>query len=161
MTDPFRPLKDAFGRFATGVALAGCAGPGGAPVFITINSFASVSLSPPLVSWCLERKATTFPAFMAADGYSIAILRADQQALSERFARHAPQPFAASEIETWSTGAPVLKDALARFDCRVAQRHQAGDHIILVAEVIRFESQRGRPLLYFASRYAAGPEAAG
>jgi len=159
MNDPYRPLKDAFGRFATGVTLAGCVGPDGAPVLITVNSFTSVSLAPALVLWCIERKAMKFPAFMASDSYSINILRADQQALSERFASHAPPPLRADEYEAWVTGAPVLKDCLAAFDCRIVNRHAAGDHVILVAEVARFASQSGRPLVYFASNYASGPEA--
>ncbi|MGE0408189.1 MAG: flavin reductase family protein [Amphiplicatus sp.] len=163
MTDPFRPLKDAFGRYATGVAIAGCAAPnaggGGAPTLLTINSFASVSLAPPLVLWCIERRTSVFPDFMAADGYSINILHAGQQSLSERFAKHAPPPLPADDYEIWETGAPILKDRLAAFDCRIAERHIAGDHVILVAEIVRFESRGGAPLLYYASRYAKGPEA--
>lgn len=159
MTDHYRPLKDAFGRFATGVTLAGCVGTDGAPVFITVNSFSSVSLEPALVSWSIERKASTFPAFMASEGYTINVLKAEQQMLSERFAQHAPPPLAPQEYETWVTGAPVLKDCLAAFDCRIVHRHTAGDHVMLVAEVARFSCSPGRPLLYFASRYAIGPEA--
>jgi flavin reductase (DIM6/NTAB) family NADH-FMN oxidoreductase RutF len=159
MTDPFRPLKDAFGRFATGVTIAGCIGPDGKPVLITVNSFASVSLEPALVLWCIERRATTFPAFMSADAYSISVLRVEQRDLSERFALHAPPPLKPSDYETWLTGAPILKDRLAAFDCRITSRHVAGDHVILVAEVVKFEAAGGAPLLYFASRYSKGPEA--
>lgn len=159
MNDPFRPLKDAMGRFATGVTIAGCAGAEGKPVLLTVNSFSSVSLDPPLVLWCIERRTTTFPAFMSADAYSINVLRADQQAMSERFAIHAPPPLRAGEYEIWTTGAPILKDCLASFDCRITSRHVAGDHVILVAEVVKFEARAGAPLLYFASRYARGPEA--
>jgi flavin reductase (DIM6/NTAB) family NADH-FMN oxidoreductase RutF len=159
MTDPFRPLKDAFGRFATGVTVAGCAGPGGRPVLITVNSFASVSLDPPLVLWCIERRTSTFPAFMSADAYSVSVLRADQQVLSERFALHDPPPLLPHEYEIWATGAPILKERLAAFDCRITSRHVAGDHVILVAEVVKFEARDGAPLLYFASRYSKGPEA--
>lgn len=159
MNDPFRPLKDAFGRFATGVTIAGCAGADGAPVLITVNSFSSVSLEPPLVLWCIERRARTFPAFMSADGYSISVLRADQQEISERFAMHSPSPLKAGEYETWTTGAPILKDRLAAFDCLTTDRHVAGDHVILVAKVVKFEAREGAPLLYFASRYSTGPEA--
>lgn len=158
MTDPFRPLKDAFGRFATGVALAGCVRPDGAPTLLTINSFASVSLSPPLVLWCIERKAASFQSFFTAPAYSINILKAGQQALSDRFAGHQPAPLAADELERWVTGAPILKERLAAFDCRVVDRHAAGDHVILIAEVAKFASGAGAPLLYFASAYAEGPE---
>ena len=156
--DPFRPLKTAFGRFATGVVLAGCRPPQGEPVMITVNSFTSVSLAPPLVLWCIDRRAARFGAFMSADGYSINVLNADQQFLSERFARSGAAPLEADLFTTWTTGAPILKPALAAFDCRVVDRHSAGDHVVLIAEVLKFQSSDGKPLLYFASRYAAGPE---
>jgi flavin reductase (DIM6/NTAB) family NADH-FMN oxidoreductase RutF len=118
-----------------------------------------VSLDPPLVLWCIERKASTFPHFMASDGYSIAILHSGQRALSERFALHAPPPLGPGDYETWKTGAPILKERLAAFDCRIRHRHVAGDHVVLVAEVLDFEARPGRPLLYFASGYSEGPEA--
>ncbi len=158
--DPYRSLKDAFGRYATGVALAGCIGKAGAPVVITVNSFTSVSLKPPLVLWCIENTTWSFPHFMAADAYSIAILMAEQQAVSERFADHSPKPLAPDEYEIWETGAPIFKHRLAAFDCRVKDRHRAGDHVILIAEVVKFDARTGRPLLYFASDYDKGPEAA-
>jgi flavin reductase (DIM6/NTAB) family NADH-FMN oxidoreductase RutF len=159
VSDPFRPLKDAFGRYATGVAIAGCIGPSGAPVALTVNSFASVSLAPPLVLWCIEKKAAAYPAFMGAGAYAITVLRADQQAVSQRFSYRVPAPLAANEWTAWETGAPILNERLAAFDCRLRDRHSAGDHMILVGEVARFEAGQGAPLLYFASRYAAGPEA--
>ena len=158
MTDPFRPLKNAFGRFATGVALAGCRDAQGAPVLLTVNSFASVSLEPPLVLWCIEKKASTFGAFMASPSYSLNILKADQQALSDRFAAHDPPPLQSIEYEAWTTGAPILRERLAAFDCLVKDRHEAGDHVILIAEVVRFDAGAGAPLLYFASKYMEGPE---
>lgn len=157
--DPYRPLKNALGRFATGVTVAGCIAPDGAPLLVTVNSFTSVSLEPSLVLWCLERKATSFPAFMAADAYAITVLHAGQQAASERFSRYETQRPAPADVETMATGAPVLKERLAAFDCRVKDRHVAGDHVILVAQVAQFDHRAGAPLLYFASRYVKGPEA--
>lgn len=159
VNDPFRPLKDAFGRFATGVCVAACADGRGGITAITINSFTSVSLDPPLVLWCIEKKASTFPAFASAASYSVSILGDAQQAISERFARHEPQPLAPHEYEIWRTGAPILKERLAGFDCEIVDRHQSGDHVILVARVVQFDSFAGAPLLYFASRYAKGPQA--
>ena len=153
MTDKFRPLKDAFGRFATGVAVAACRKEGGGYAALTVNSFTSVSLAPPLVLWCLETKASSYPAFMAADGYSVNILRADQRALSDRFAHFSPEPVNSDEIEFWETGAPILKQSLAAFDCKIYARHKAGDHVILIGEVVKFDSAEGAPLVYFASNY--------
>ncbi|MBY0420728.1 MAG: flavin reductase family protein, partial [Parvularculaceae bacterium] len=123
------------------------------------NSFTSASLSPPLVLWCIDRRAARFSAFMSADAYSINVLKAEQTALSEQFARHGPKPVDAALVTAWETGAPILKDALAAFDCRVVNRHGAGDHVVLIAEVVKFHAGSGKPLLYFASRYAEGPDA--
>ncbi len=161
MTDPFRPLKDALGRFATGVAIVACVNPRGGVTAITINSFASVSLDPPLVLWCIENKASTFADFSATTDFSISILNDRQRSVSERFAGHDPRPLAADEYVTWETGAPILNERLAGFDCRIVDRRPAGDHVILVGEVLRFDSFAGAPLLYFASQYGVGPRTGG
>ena len=172
MTDPFRPLKDAFGRFATGVAVATCAaserngadaGAGSGAldstagfVALTVNSFSSVSLDPPLVLWCIDAAASSFDAFMAADGYGISVLREDQQDVSQRFASRGAAPLTRAEVDIWTTGAPILRDRLAGFDCETVARHRAGDHVVLVGRVVRFDSGEGAPLVYFASAYRSG-----
>ena len=158
-TDPYRALKDAFGRFATGICIAACQKAEGGFATITVNSFTSVSLNPPLVLWCLESKASTFDDFMASDGYSITVLHSGQQAASERFAGYGGPELATGEFEQWETGAPILTERLAGFDCTIVDRHRSGDHVILVAEVKKFDVKPGRPLLYFASNYAEGPAA--
>ncbi len=158
MTDPYRALKNAFGRFATGVTVVSCLDAERRPVAITVNSFASVSLDPPLVLWCIEERASTFETFLAADAYAVSILKSDGVALSNRFAAHGPPSPAPEETEIWESGAPLLKDRLAGFDCRVVDRLRSGDHVILVGEVLRFDARAGKPLLYFASQYAEGPE---
>ncbi len=158
MTDKYRPLKDAFGRFATGIGVAACKDAKGAVTAITINSFTSVSLEPPLVLWCLENRASTYSAFMAAESYGVSILGAGQQAVSERYAHFAQGGPNDAEFESWITGAPILKQRLAGFDCKIAARHDAGDHVILVGEVVRFDSAAGAPLIYHASRYIPGTE---
>jgi len=157
MNDPYRPLKDAFGRFPTGVAVVSCVNPRGGFTTITVNSFTSVSLEPPLVLWCLEIKASSYEDFAASKAYAVSILRADQQNVSERFAAHAPRPLASDEFVVWKTGAPILRDRLAGFDCVIADRHKSGDHVILVGRVVEFDSKAGAPLTYFASRYGKGP----
>lgn len=156
MTDKYRPLKDAFGRFATGIGVAACRDEAGGIAALTINSFTSVSLEPPLVLWCLENRASTYSAFMAAESYAVSILRSDQEAASKKFARFLSEGPREEEFETWKTGAPVLKERLAGFDCKIKTRHDAGDHIILVGEVMQFDSVAGAPLIYFASNYIKG-----
>ena len=157
MVDEFRPLKDAFGRFATGIAIAGCVGEDGGPVALTINSFTSVSLDPALVLWCIERRASTFSSFSSADHYSLSILKSDQRGDSQRFAGYKAPALTSEEFEVWETGAPILKNRLAAFDCEVVDRFKAGDHIILLGKVLKFDSVDGQPLVYFASNYIDGP----
>ncbi len=157
LQDPFRPLKDAFGRFATGVAVAACVNPRGTLTAITINSFTSVSLDPALVLWCIEMKASSFADFTAAKSYSISVLNDGQQLMSERFAQHEPAPLTTGDYEIWKSGAPVLRERLAGFDCEIVDRHRSGDHVILVGRVLQFDSRAGAPLLYFASQYGRGP----
>ncbi|MEO1251273.1 MAG: flavin reductase family protein [Pseudomonadota bacterium] len=156
MADHYRPLKDAFGKFATGITVAACETEDGGFRALTVNSFTSVSLSPPLVLWCLEYRAAAYAAFMAADSYAVSILPAGARALSDRFAGREPQPLSEGEYEIWETGAPVLTERLAGFDCRIQKRHKAGDHVILIGEVVRFDSRDGAPLVYFASNYHSG-----
>lgn len=160
MTDKYRPLKDAFGRFATGIGVAACRDKDGSMAALTINSFTSVSLEPPLVLWCLENRASSYSAFMTAQSYGISFLRADQQELSNRYANFLPDGPSEAEFESWDTGAPVLKERLAGFDCKIVARHDAGDHVILVGEVVRFDSVQGAPLIYYASTYIPGTEKA-
>lgn len=158
MTDKYRPLKDALGRFVTGIAVAACRNGNGEIKAITVNSFTSVSLDPPLVLWCLENRASTYTSFMGADAYSVNVLRADQRAVADHFAGYLPDPVKEDEFETWVTGAPVMKERLAAFDCKIVARHDAGDHVILVGEVVRFDSVNGKPLIYYASNYVQGTE---
>lgn len=153
MSDPYRPLKDAFGKFTTGIAVAACETAPGEFCALTVNSFTSVSLEPPLVLWCLEAKARVYPYFMKAQSYSVSILPAEAEPLSNRFAGHQPEPLRADEYEVWETGAPILTSRIAGFDCRIHSRHIAGDHVVLVGEVARFDSKNGSPLIYFASQY--------
>ncbi len=156
MADEFRPLKNAFGKFATGIAIATCVDANGDFRALTINSFTSVSLDPALLLWCLENKTAAYPHFMEADAYALSILGAGQTALSNRFAGRAPEPPAPDEYEIWETGAPLLKSRIAGFDCRIHRRHKAGDHAILIGEVVRFDSNDDGPLVYYASRYYSG-----
>lgn len=158
MTDPFRPIKNAFGRFATGVTVVSCLDKSNRPVAITVNSFTSVSLDPPLVLWCLETRASTFESFVSAENYAVSILRAGDADVSNRFAAQPSVPLKPEETDTWISGAPLLKNRLAGFDCKVVDRHRSGDHVILVGNVLKFDSNTGAPLLYFASDYADGPE---
>ncbi|MEM9421476.1 MAG: flavin reductase family protein [Pseudomonadota bacterium] len=157
MSDAFRPQKNAFARYPTGVTVVSCLPPGKAPLAITVNSFTSVSLDPTMVLWCIETRSSVFEAFAAADNYAVSILAADQQDLSNRFATPGQHGFAAGEGETYVTGAPLLAGRIAGFDCTIAARHDAGDHVILVGAVQHFDSREGAPLIYAGRQYLEGP----
>lgn len=157
MSNTFRPHKNAFARYPTGVTIVSCVPPGAPPLAITVNSFTSVSLDPTLVLWCLEKRASVFEAFGAADNYAVSILAADQDALSTRFATPGNHGFDEGEGERFVTGAPLIEGRLAGFDCKVHKRVDAGDHEILIGEVVHFDSRDGAPLIYSGRQYLKGP----
>lgn len=152
-SDP-RTLRDALGCFATGVTVVTAFAPDGRPIGLTANSFTSVSLDPPLLLVCIDRRAGSLPALEVAAGFAVNVLHIGQQPTSNRFARPGEDRFAETAWETGEFGAPVLSGALAAFECRRHALHDGGDHVILVGEVLkaRFEPRRD-PLLYFRGKY--------
>lgn len=152
--DP-RELRDALGCFATGIAVVTACAPGGEFVGLTVNSFSSVSLEPPLVLWSLDRASPSLGAFSAASHYAVNVLAADQMALSQQFATRAADKFAGVDIAAVGAGgAPLLRGCCAWFECVNELRHDGGDHLIFLGRVARFAHEPGRPpLLYHGGRY--------
>ncbi len=146
-----REFRDALGRFATGVTLVTAAGPHG-PVGFTANSFAGLSLDPPLVLWAPARHAQRHGIMTRAEHFSIHVLRAEQRGLVKLFHRGGPG-FAGLGHRTSPEGVPVLSDALARFDCRHHALFDGGDHSIIVGRVLRAELREGAPLVFSAGHY--------
>lgn len=155
MTHDTRKFRNALGCFTTGVAVVTTQVEGKEPIGVTINSFASVSLEPPLVLWSLDKKSDTLLVFNAAKAFTINILREDHRELSSRLARQGDHSLAGLPVRPGaSNGCPALEDALAHFECEVEARHEAGDHIIMIGRVLHFEySEDGRPLLYHRGSY--------
>jgi flavin reductase (DIM6/NTAB) family NADH-FMN oxidoreductase RutF len=156
--DRFRPLSSdefrrACSRFATGVTIASVLDSRGAPHGLTVNSFASVSLSPPLVLICLGHTATMIEVFRAARYFGISVLSESQRELAERFARQGHDRFTGARWHSGATGAPLLDDSLAEIECAAHHRFTAGDHDILVGETVAARVSQGEPLIYYASRY--------
>jgi flavin reductase (DIM6/NTAB) family NADH-FMN oxidoreductase RutF len=150
-----RELRDALGRFATGVTVVTTMTPQG-PLGITANSFASVSLRPPLVLWSPARKSKRFPAFEAASHFAVHVLSAGQRALAERFA--APgDAFAGLAFEPGEGAVPLIAGCAARFECRHAAGYDGGDHLIVVGEVLRLERADLPPLIFYRGRYGSLP----
>jgi flavin reductase (DIM6/NTAB) family NADH-FMN oxidoreductase RutF len=149
--DTGRQLRDAFGRFATGVTVITAASVDG-PVAIVANSFSSVSLDPALVLWSVDRAARRFPYFDAADHYAIHVLAAEQQDLCMQVARdvHALGTLAHTLN---ADGVPLIDHCLARFECRRVAAHDAGDHVIVVGQVQRTTMRNGAPLTFFGGDF--------
>lgn len=147
-----RQLRNALGAFTTGVAVVTVQGPTG-PTGITVNSFASVSLDPPLVLWSLDRNSARHGLFTEASHFAIHILSADQDAHMRRFTRGG-LGFDGLDWHENAEGAPVIPDTLARFECARATLHDEGDHTIIIGRVLRAAHREGEPLCF--SRGAFG-----
>lgn len=155
-----RDLRHALARFVTGVAVVTAAGPQGAPLGLTNNSFSSVSLEPPLVLWSLSCRSSQRTGFLAAGHFAINVLGAAQQELSARFAGAAGSRFGGVDWQAGLGGAPLLAGCIATFECSAAGHLPAGDHLLLFGQVDRFQHCPGTPLVFFASRYGLPREAA-
>ncbi len=150
-----RSLRDALGEFATGVAVVTACSRDGQSVGVTINSFASVSLDPPLVLWSLGLQSPSIGVFEACSHYAVNILAADQVELSQRFSQSQNDKFAGIETKVGAGGAPILPGCSAWFECRNELRYPGGDHIILVGHVENFSRQEKPPLIFHGGQYRA------
>lgn len=153
-----RELREVLGCFATGVAVVTTRGEGGAPVGLTINSFNSVSLDPPLVLWSLALAAPSLDAFRAHPGFAVNILSEDQAALARKFARPAPDKFAGIDWEPGYADVPLIAGAAARLECRTWRRYEGGDHEIIVGEVIAVAAVDKAPLIFHRGRFVRADE---
>lgn len=151
-----RDFRNALGCFATGITIMTTCADDGNLVGITVNSFASVSLDPPLVSFCLDRVAHSRGAFLTAPSFNVNVLSEEQEPLSAAFARStARDKFVGVPFELGANGCPLLTDCLSHLECEREATHQAGDHLIVIGRVVRlWQRAEGKPLLYFRGRYA-------
>jgi flavin reductase (DIM6/NTAB) family NADH-FMN oxidoreductase RutF len=145
-----RALRTALGSFPTGVAIITTIGPDGRPIGLTCNSFSSVSLEPPLVSWGLRLVSKTLEAFRAAGAFAVHILAEDQKELSARFANgQIADKFDGVDWTPGHRGLPVLADCVTTFECDKFAEHEAGDHMLFLGQVVRFDHGRQEPSLVF------------
>lgn len=155
-------LRRAFGTFATGVTVVTALGEDGRPAGLTVNSFSSVSLDPPLVLWSLSARSPSLPLFEVASHFAINVLAAHQAEASLRFSRPAADKFAGHRWRGGLGGAPLLEECVSWFECRRHARHTGGDHVIFLGEVERLTHTRRKPLVFLHGRYcvpAAHPAA--
>jgi flavin reductase (DIM6/NTAB) family NADH-FMN oxidoreductase RutF len=153
MTFDPRALRDAFGAFLTGVTVVTTFNEDGAPIGFTANSFASVSLDPPLLLVCLAKTSRNFAALTGARGFGINILSEDQKDVSNTFARPVEDRFAAVAWRKGPFGSPVFGDVAAWFDCSMHENIDAGDHVILIGRIEGFENSGKTGLGYARGGY--------
>lgn len=147
-------FRQALGCFGTGVAVITATADGGELLGVTVNSFASVSLEPPLVLFSLDRRANSVAAYEAAGGFNVNVLGQDQLDLCQRFAQPLIDKWADTAFTTGDNGAPLLHGTLAAFECRTWQTYDGGDHVIFVGEVVKIHGGAdGDPLLFFRGQY--------
>lgn len=148
--------RRALGTYPTGVTVVTTLAQDETPVGITVNSFVSVSLEPPLVLWALNVRSPKLAAFEAAPRFAVNVLGEDQAGLSRHFASRQPDLFKTVATRPGLAGMPLIAGAAAHIQCRSHARHDGGDHVILVGRVERFDFTVGtRPLVFAAGRYHA------
>ncbi|MBR0694825.1 flavin reductase family protein [Bradyrhizobium lablabi] len=145
--DP-RDFRNALGMFATGVTIVTAMSAEGRPYGVTCNSFASVSLNPPLVLWSLGTFSQGLTIFQNASHFAVNVLGASQEALASQFAKSSADKFVGVDWLPGLGSAPVLADVVANFQCRAANRYYGGDHVIFLGAVEAYAYNRREPLLF-------------
>jgi 3-hydroxy-9,10-secoandrosta-1,3,5(10)-triene-9,17-dione monooxygenase reductase component len=149
-----REFRSALGAFATGVTIVTAVGEDGSRVGVTANSFNSVSLDPPMILWSLARTSRSLAVFEQAAYWAVHILAADQDRLSNHFAKSGIDKFADMDIESGVGGVPLLKECASRLQCKTAFIYEGGDHVIFVGEVLKFDRRDVAPLVFHGGKYA-------
>ncbi|GAB4098109.1 flavin reductase family protein [Sinomonas halotolerans] len=135
-------LRRAMGHWATGIAVITTAD-GGTRAGLVSNSFTSISLHPPLVSWAVDKKSTSFEVWNRTDNYAVHILSESRRDLVQRFVAKGTDKFAGLAWEPGVLGSPIVADDVPRLECRLWQRVDAGDHVILIGEVVSVSDADG------------------
>lgn len=148
-----RELRDALGRFATGITIVTARAPDGKVAGVTANSFCSVSLDPPLVLWCLSKTAPSRAVFAHATHFAVHVLAEDQGHLSAQFCKPSRNKFAGVDVTEGLGGAPLLEGVVALFECRQENQHDGGDHVIIVGRVERYRHTDLPPLVFHTGGY--------
>ncbi len=141
------------GHFATGVTVITSIRSSGEMHGLTANAFTSVSLIPPLLLVCIDKKAESYPCFDESKIFTVNVLSSDQEALSRRFAVTGGDKFEGVSYKIGANGAPILDGALAFLECKVTEKIDGGDHTIYVGEIEQAETKEGKPLLFFRGGY--------
>ena len=148
-----REYRHALGRFATGITIVSARDASGKPIGLTVNSFNSVSLDPPLIVWSLARHSPHRPAFEGCSHFAVNVLAHDQEWLSRQFAARDIDRFAGVAFRYGAGGAPLIEGCCAWFECRNQAQYPGGDHVVFLGRVERYARREVAPLVYHGGRF--------
>jgi len=151
-------FRRALGCFATGVTVVTTVALDGSNIGLTVNSFNSLSLEPPLVLWSLGAGSPLMKDFEHASHFAVNMLSEDQVEISQRFALRAVDKFSDLKLRAGLGGVPLLPDCVAWLECRSRSLHRHGDHVLFIGEVERLATSDKRPLVYLLGHYATAGE---
>ena len=156
MTFDAATFRNTLGCFASGVTVVTAADADGTPVGVTVSAFSSLSLDPPLVLFCLDRKTSHLDVFRTSGHFAVHVLAENQRDVSARFAKRGDDKWDGQDFSRGNNGSPLLPGCLASMECTTTAIHEGGDHLVFVGQVDRASaSDTGKPLLYFRGNYAA------
>lgn len=143
-----RAFRDTLGHFATGVTCMTSRSENGDPVGITVSSFNSLSLDPPLILWSIANTSASFGCFQVGQPFAVNVLSEEQESLARNFARAGGDKFAGVPLHAGLDGVPLLAGCVVYFECEVVARYPGGDHDIIVGRVRRIFNIGKKPLLF-------------
>lgn len=146
-------FRTALSSFATGVAVVTTVDANEEAVGVTVSSFNSVSLDPPLVLWSIAKNALSHETYVNAEYFAVNVLAMHQQSLSSQFARRGDDKFAGLACSRGVGGVPKLPEFAACFECATEYVYDGGDHTIIVGRVVAFEDHESDPLIFYRGRY--------
>lgn len=145
--------RRALGSFATGVAVVTTNDSDGNAVGITVNSFNSVSLDPPLVSWSIANETSSYDTFVNTQGFAVNVLAVNQRDICERFANSSFDGLGAFDFDKSRTGLPLLPESSAVFVCETENIYEGGDHKIILGRVLEFDDHQTDPLIFYRGHF--------
>ncbi|AZU64444.1 flavin reductase family protein [Neobacillus mesonae] len=150
-------FKEVMGNYPTGVTVVTTTDKDGNPVGLTVNSFASVSLDPLLVLWSIDHRVTTLDSFINGENFAVHILAGNQQELCKTFSSKNVDRFSTCEWKISDQNLPIIEGAFAVLQCNTFKTIEAGDHTILIGEVVDIQIEKKEPMLYHRRHFAAIP----
>ncbi len=147
-------FRQVLGSYPTGVCAITALGAGGEPVGMVVGTFTSVSLDPPLVGFLPDKSSSTWPLIEAAGRFCVNVLGSDQMQVCRQVAAKGPDKFAGLDYAVSEHGLPVIAGSIARIECTIEAKHEAGDHWFVLGKVLHLETSReDDPMLFHRGRY--------